>query len=166
MMPIFPTTLNSGLRSLATLNGAHDWLSPTLSSKPTSSSTHRCQVGVGESPRRTDPEKRRQRASGRTRCGARALRRPDVLVGFVVGRPIVRRSGRRVACGGVDAHLSRSDEQLAVIAHVSALLGDQRVDRWLGRGWAVDFHAGRINREHPDVDFIVALRIVTHSSPR
>ncbi len=33
----------------------------------------------------------------------------------------------------------------------------RNVEYWLSGGWAVDFHVGRITREHSDVDFVVSL---------
>ena len=53
--------------------------------------------------------------------------------------------------------MSRSDDQFAVIAEVSALLLNRNVEHWLGGGWAVDFRSGRINRERFDSDIVVAL---------
>jgi Aminoglycoside-2''-adenylyltransferase len=52
----------------------------------------------------------------------------------------------------------RSARQLVTLAEVSAELRRAGVDHWLGGGWAIDFHAGRISREHCDVDLVVAVR--------
>jgi hypothetical protein len=52
----------------------------------------------------------------------------------------------------------RSAQQLVTLAEVSAELRRADVDHWLGGGWAIDFHAGRVSRAHSDVDFVVPLR--------
>ena len=51
--------------------------------------------------------------------------------------------------------MSRSVDQLAALAEVSALLERRGFDHWLFGGWAVDFHVGAITREHEDVDLAV-----------
>jgi Aminoglycoside-2''-adenylyltransferase len=45
--------------------------------------------------------------------------------------------------------------QLDAIAGVSSLLEREGLDYWLFGGWAVDFHVGRLTREHEDIDFAV-----------
>jgi len=45
--------------------------------------------------------------------------------------------------------------QLSMISRLHTLLTRQGIDHWLMGGWAVDFHAGRITRDHDDVDFAV-----------
>jgi len=49
----------------------------------------------------------------------------------------------------------RTDAQLETIGWLHALLGEQGIDYWLFGGWAVDFHAGRVTRDHEDVDLAV-----------
>jgi hypothetical protein len=46
-------------------------------------------------------------------------------------------------------------EQLRTIGWLDALLADRGIDYWLFGGWAVDFHAGRVSRDHADVDVAV-----------
>jgi hypothetical protein len=46
-------------------------------------------------------------------------------------------------------------DQLTTLAELHRLLQSQVVDYWLFGGWAVDFHAGRITREHGDIDVAV-----------
>ena len=45
--------------------------------------------------------------------------------------------------------------QLAALASLDALLTDANVDYWVFGGWAVDLHAGRITRDHHDLDLVV-----------
>jgi len=42
--------------------------------------------------------------------------------------------------------------QLRTIGRLHASLSGQGIDYWLFGGWAVDFHAGRVTRDHADVD--------------
>ena len=44
------------------------------------------------------------------------------------------------------------------LGEVSGELRRAKVDHWLGGGWAIDFHTGRVSREHSDVDLVVAVR--------
>jgi Aminoglycoside-2''-adenylyltransferase len=44
---------------------------------------------------------------------------------------------------------------LAALAELEELLRRHGVDGWLFGGWAVDFHAGRVTREHDDIDVAV-----------
>ena len=46
-------------------------------------------------------------------------------------------------------------EQLAALADLDAVLGRHAVAYWLFGGWAVDFHAARVTREHGDIDIAV-----------
>src|SRR5262245_16182080 len=46
-------------------------------------------------------------------------------------------------------------EQLAALADLDSLLAHHAVAYWLFGGWAVDFHAGRVTREHADIDIAV-----------
>ena len=48
-----------------------------------------------------------------------------------------------------------SDGQLAALASLDALLTDSGIGYWVFGGWAVDLHAGRITREHHDLDIVV-----------
>lgn len=48
-------------------------------------------------------------------------------------------------------------EQLAAIADLDQLLSGHSVDYWLFGGWAVDFHAGRVTRDHADIDIAIWL---------
>jgi hypothetical protein len=45
--------------------------------------------------------------------------------------------------------------QLAAIKRLDALFERDRIDYWLFGGWAVDFHAGRLTRDHADIDIAV-----------
>ena len=45
--------------------------------------------------------------------------------------------------------------QLGTIGWLDALFTAQSLDYWLFGGWAVDFHAGRVTRDHADVDVAV-----------
>jgi hypothetical protein len=47
------------------------------------------------------------------------------------------------------------DQQLGAISRLHGLFGRQNLDYWLFGGWAVDFHAGRVTREHADIDIAV-----------
>ena len=47
------------------------------------------------------------------------------------------------------------DGQLAALAEVADLLSRHAVDYWLFGGWAVDFHAGRVTRQHEDIDIAI-----------
>lgn len=46
-------------------------------------------------------------------------------------------------------------EQLAALAELDSCFASQGVDYWLFGGWAVDFHAGRVTREHADIDIAI-----------
>lgn len=48
-------------------------------------------------------------------------------------------------------------DQLAALAELDHLLTEHHVDYWLFGGWAVDFHVGRVTREHADIDMAVWL---------
>ncbi|MGH9423380.1 MAG: nucleotidyltransferase domain-containing protein [Thermoanaerobaculia bacterium] len=43
-------------------------------------------------------------------------------------------------------------DHLAALAELDLLLRRHDVAYWLFGGWAVDFHAGRVTREHSDID--------------
>ena len=47
------------------------------------------------------------------------------------------------------------EDQLAAIARLHAGFERQRIDYWLFGGWAVDFHAGWVTRDHADIDVAV-----------
>src|SRR5215216_1586945 len=46
-------------------------------------------------------------------------------------------------------------DQLVALAELDALLAGHGISYWLFGGWAVDFHAGRVTREHGDIDIAV-----------
>ena len=45
--------------------------------------------------------------------------------------------------------------QLAAIKRLDTMFERDRIDYWLFGGWAVDFHAGTVTREHADIDIAV-----------
>jgi hypothetical protein len=45
--------------------------------------------------------------------------------------------------------------QLTTIGWLHQRLAEDHVDYWLFGGWAVDFHAGRVTRDHEDIDLAV-----------
>lgn len=49
------------------------------------------------------------------------------------------------------------DEQLAALSRVHDLLAAEGIEYWLFGGWAVDFYAGEVTRQHGDVDIAVWL---------
>jgi Aminoglycoside-2''-adenylyltransferase len=50
-----------------------------------------------------------------------------------------------------------SQLRLDAINRVHDLLGRLAIPYWLFGGWAVDFHAGRVMREHSDIDMAIWL---------
>ena len=48
-----------------------------------------------------------------------------------------------------------SARQLELVGRLHELLEGRGIDAWLFGGWAVDFHAGRVTREHGDIDLAV-----------
>jgi hypothetical protein len=60
--------------------------------------------------------------------------------------------------------------QLEAIASLDAIFEQNGIEYWLFGGWAVDFHAGRVTRDHADIDIAiwrtdadtVARRLVRH----
>jgi hypothetical protein len=50
----------------------------------------------------------------------------------------------------------RAATQLALIAEIGSLLDARGIDWWLFGGWAMDFQAGEITREHADIEMLVA----------
>ena len=44
--------------------------------------------------------------------------------------------------------------QLALLRELAQLLGRARIRFWLRGGWALDFHAGQITRNHGDIDLV------------
>jgi hypothetical protein len=48
-----------------------------------------------------------------------------------------------------------AEAQLRDIGWLQATLTDQGIDYWLFGGWAVDFHVGRVTRDHADVDIAI-----------
>jgi len=53
---------------------------------------------------------------------------------------------------------NRNDNQLALIDEIGRLLGEAAIRFWLRGGWAVDFHLGRLTRQHADIDLVVWFR--------
>jgi hypothetical protein len=51
-----------------------------------------------------------------------------------------------------------AERQLAALAELNALLDRHGFASWLFGGWAVDFHAGAVTREHDDIDVAVWAR--------
>jgi hypothetical protein len=49
----------------------------------------------------------------------------------------------------------RAATQLQTIGWLQALFAEQSIDYWLFGGWAVDFHVGRVTRDHADIDIAV-----------
>jgi hypothetical protein len=49
----------------------------------------------------------------------------------------------------------KAARQLQTIGWLQTLFAEQRIDYWLFGGWAVDFHVGRVTRDHADVDVAV-----------
>jgi aminoglycoside-2''-adenylyltransferase len=45
--------------------------------------------------------------------------------------------------------------QLRLIGELTRVLDGEGIGFWLAGGWAVDFHLGRINRAHSDIDLVV-----------
>ena len=48
--------------------------------------------------------------------------------------------------------------QLTLIREIGRLLDQARIRFWLRGGWALDFHLGRITRQHADIDLVTWLR--------
>jgi Aminoglycoside-2''-adenylyltransferase len=46
-------------------------------------------------------------------------------------------------------------QQLAALARIQAQLGEAGIESWLFGGWAVDFYAGEVTRQHADLDLAV-----------
>jgi hypothetical protein len=57
------------------------------------------------------------------------------------------------------------NEQLAALRDVAATFDSAGVDYWLFGGWAVDFYAGAVTREHDDVDFATWLDDMPRIAP-
>lgn len=53
--------------------------------------------------------------------------------------------------------MSQTTTQLAAIARVHQLLTENAIDYWLFGGWAVDFHAQAVTRQHADIDIAIWL---------
>ena len=51
--------------------------------------------------------------------------------------------------------MTASTEQLRTVGWLHAVLSARGIDYWLFGGWAVDFHVGRVTRDHEDVDVAV-----------
>jgi Aminoglycoside-2''-adenylyltransferase len=48
-----------------------------------------------------------------------------------------------------------SRAQLAAISRLDELFALAGIEYWIFGGWAVDFHAGRITRDHDDIDIAI-----------
>jgi hypothetical protein len=46
--------------------------------------------------------------------------------------------------------------QLAAIGRLGAMFEREGIDYWIFGGWAVDFHAGRVTRDHADIDVAIS----------
>ena len=53
------------------------------------------------------------------------------------------------------AETHSNTDQLTALAELDRLLTEHRLPYWLFGGWAVDFHVGRVTREHADIDVAV-----------
>jgi Aminoglycoside-2''-adenylyltransferase len=53
------------------------------------------------------------------------------------------------------AEFLNMSDHLAALAEVDQLFQRHGVAYWLFGGWAVDFHAGRVTREHGDIDIAI-----------
>jgi hypothetical protein len=51
--------------------------------------------------------------------------------------------------------MMNGEDQLMAIGRLDAMFERARVDYWLFGGWAVDFHAGAVTRDHADIDIAV-----------
>jgi len=56
------------------------------------------------------------------------------------------------------------NDQLSALRDVVTALERSRIDYWLFGGWAVDFYAGAVTREHDDVDVAIWLTDVSRIS--
>ena len=48
-----------------------------------------------------------------------------------------------------------AEQQLAALGEIHTRFTSNGIEYWLFGGWAVDFHAGRVTREHTDLDLAV-----------
>jgi hypothetical protein len=51
--------------------------------------------------------------------------------------------------------MSQTTTQLGALARVHQLLTENAIDYWLFGGWAVDFHARAVTRQHADIDMAI-----------
>jgi hypothetical protein len=49
----------------------------------------------------------------------------------------------------------RATAQLQTFGWLHTFLAELDIEYWLFGGWTVDFHAGRVTRDHEDVDLAV-----------
>ena len=54
--------------------------------------------------------------------------------------------------------MGSNEIQLDLIAEITRLLDQAAIRFWLRGGWALDFHLGRVTREHADIDLVTWLR--------
>jgi Aminoglycoside-2''-adenylyltransferase len=52
---------------------------------------------------------------------------------------------------------SQNEVQLKLIDELGRLLGEANIRFWLRGGWALDFHLGRLTRQHADIDLVTWL---------
>ncbi len=50
--------------------------------------------------------------------------------------------------------MNTNERQLALLGEIDALLRAARIRYWLRGGWALDFIAGEVTREHGDIDLV------------
>src|SRR5215204_4438711 len=62
---------------------------------------------------------------------------------------------RRLAFLPIMTAFQNLTDQLAALAELDALLAGHGIRYWMFGGWAVDLHAGRVTREHGDIDSAV-----------
>ena len=68
------------------------------------------------------------------------------------------RFGTLIVTRGGTTGVVKAEEQLIALSHVHELFGQHGIDYWLFGGWAVDFHAGKVTRQHDDLDLVVRSR--------
>jgi hypothetical protein len=54
--------------------------------------------------------------------------------------------------------MDSNEIQLDLIGEITRLLDQAAIRLWLRGGWALDFHLGRVTREHADIDLVTWLR--------
>lgn len=70
-------------------------------------------------------------------------------------------SSHRIGFAGAVGHdgvvnpRERQSRQLRELSWLDRALSERQIEYWLFGGWSVDFHAGRVTRQHDDVDIAV-----------